>query len=376
MKRLYLVCALCLSLSSPLIAQDTPGTITTLVKGLSTSTWPYTVGVDAKDNIYIGDSANVRRLNSDNTTGPVLGGDSSNGIMSLEDGVPAVRSILRSSVQRGRPLSAGIAVDGRGHIYVADPGNNRVRRVDTSGIIWTFAGPTMTGNQFQPAPQGGFSGDGDLATQALLDRPTDVAVDVQGNIYIADSGNGRARMVTPDGFVWTVAGSGRGMESPSGDGGPAANAALVTPYSVAVDVKGNIYIVDFDTHRIRRVSPDRIITTIAGTGKGGFSGDGGPGTQAALSFPRGVAIDGEGNLYIADSGNNRIRRVDRDGIITTFAGTGLLGSSGDGGPATEATLYDPSDVAVDLKGYVYIAFNGSNQIRRVSPLRAYDGVTD
>jgi sugar lactone lactonase YvrE len=262
-----------------------------------------------------------------------------------------------------------MAVDTRGNIYAADTGNNRVRRVDKNGFIWTFAGPKIAGNQQQPPPTGGFSEDGTPVSLALLDRPTDVAVDVHGNVYIADSGNGRIRMVTPEGFLSTIAGSGGGISSPVGDGGPATNAALVTPYNIAVDLKGNIYIADFDVHRIRRVSPDLVITTFAGTGEVGFSGDGGPATQATLHYPRGIAVDGEGNVYIADSGNNRIRRVDRNGTITTFAGTGVRGFAGDGGPATQAALDTPTDVAVDARGYVYIAFLGSYHIRRVSPLR-------
>jgi hypothetical protein len=172
-----------------------------------------------------------------------------------------------------------------------------------------------------------------------------------------------------DGFIWTFAGNGGSILSPVGDGGPATNAALVSPYSVAVDSKGNVYIADFEAHRIRKVTPDLIITTFAGTGRDGFSGDGGPATQATLSYPSGVAVDVEGVVYIADRGNNRIRRVDKGGIITTFVGTGLRGYSGDGGLATQAQLDAPSDVTVDPRGYIYIADFGNSRIRRVSPLK-------
>lgn len=233
----------------------------------------------------------------------------------------------------------GVAVDGHGNVYIADVGNSRVRKVSPDGTITNYAG---TGTA-------GFSGDGGPATSAQLKNPKGLAVDGQGNLYIADWY--RVRKVSPGGTITTIAGS-NGIYL--GDGGPATSAALNTPTAVAVDGQGNVFITDTEHQLVRKVSPDGIITTLAGTGGFGFSGDGGPATSAELRDPDGVAVDGEGNVYIADSGNNRVRKVSPDGTISTVAGTGTAGLSGDGGPATSAELYYPSGVAVDGQGRLYI----------------------
>jgi len=211
----------------------------------------------------------------------------------------------------------------------------------------------------------GFSGDGGSAIQASLDTPLGVAVDAKGNLYIADRNNYRIRRVGTEGIITTFAGT--GTQGFSGDRGPATQANLNNSLGVAVDAKGNVYIADTDNGRIRRVGPDGIITTLAGTGTYGFSGDGGTAVQAQLYRPNGITVDAKGNLYIADEGNHRIRRVGPDGIITTFAGTGREGFSGDGGPATQAQLFVPSGVAVDTKENVYIADSNNHRIRRVGP---------
>ena len=212
-----------------------------------------------------------------------------------------------------------------------------------------------------------FSGDGGLATSTSLLAPRGVAVDGSGNLYIGDSGNQRIRKVYAAffGIITTVAGN--GTAGLSGDGGPAGSASLSYPGGVAVDGAGNLYIADSGNQRIRKVDTAGIITTVAGNGVRGFSGDGRPAGSASLSYPGGVAVDGAGNLYIADSGNQRIRKVDTAGIITTVAGNGTAGFTGDFGPATSARFNNPSGVAVDGAGNLYIADSGNQRIRKLSP---------
>jgi sugar lactone lactonase YvrE len=249
----------------------------------------------------------------------------------------------------------GVALDGVGNLYIADTGNNRIRRVDTNGTISTVAG---NGSRT-------YAGDGGAATNASLYSPYGVALDTTGNMYIADSSNNRIRMVGTNGIVSTVAGkAGRGY---SGDGGTATNASLNYPYGVALDSLGNLYIADNGNNRIRIVCTNGIIATVAGKTGGGYSGDGGAATNASLYTPAGVAVDALGNLYIADSSNNRIRRVDANGIITTVAGNGSRTYAGDGGAATNASLSSPESVAVDAWGDLYIADTFNDRIREVFP---------
>ncbi len=249
-------------------------------------------------------------------------------------------------------LPEGVAVAPDGSVYIADTGNDRIRRVGPDGIITTVAG---TGNY-------GFSGDGGQATQAMLNYPSGVAVGPDGSLYIADSDNYRIRRIGSDGVITTVAGT--GDWGSTGDGGPATQAELAYPSGVAASPDGSLYIADQLNDRIRRVGPDGIITTVAGTGIYGFSGDGGPATQATLDLPAGVAVAPDGSLYIADYGNSRVRRVGPDGIITTVAGGGVTGL-GDGGPATGADLNWPYSVAVAPDGSLYIADSDNFRVRRV-----------
>ena len=203
-----------------------------------------------------------------------------------------------------------VAVDGAGNVFIADEGNDRIRKVDSAGIITTVAGTGRTG----------FSGDGGPAVNARLSRPSGVAVDGAGDLFFADSGNNRIRKVDVSGTISTVAGTGEGIFGGgfSGDGGPAVNAQLQGPRGVAVDGAGNVFIADSDNYRIRKVDSAGVITTVAGTGEFGFSGDGGPASQAQLSIPEGVAVDGAGNVFIADSGNARIRKLTpMTGPVTT-----------------------------------------------------------
>ena len=240
----------------------------------------------------------------------------------------------------------GVAADVSGNIYIADFENHRVRRVDRAGRIATVAG---TG-------QHGFSGDGGPATAARLAFPSGVAADSAGNLYIADEGNRRVRRVDARGNIATIAGAG---EESTGAAQP------IFPSGVAVDGAGNVYIADDENHRVLRVDRAGKVTAVAGSGEPGYGGDGGPAAAARLYFPVGAALDDAGNLYIADRSNHRIRKVDRAGIMTTVAGSGEPGFDGDGGPATAARLRFPGGAAVDSAGNLYVADSGNDRIRRV-----------
>jgi sugar lactone lactonase YvrE len=216
----------------------------------------------------------------------------------------------------------------------------------------------------------GFSGDGGLATAAMIRMPSGIAVDSSGNLYIADMINNRIRKVTPDGMISTVAGNGtRGF---SGDGGQATMAMLNWPNKLAVDSSGNIYFADGDNERIRKITPDGKITTVVGSGNMGFSGDGGPATAAQYIWVGGMTIDSSGNLYFSDYQNHRIRKVDTNGVINTVAGSGTTpgpnggGYSGDGGPATAAKLKHPTGVAVDSAGNIYFGDSDNSVVRKVT----------
>lgn len=269
------------------------------------------------------------------------------------DGVPATEAKLYAAKD--------IDLGPDGSLYIVD-GDDCVRKVGPDGIISSFVGTSYSGSNE------GFSGDGGPATEAQLYNPIGVAAGPNGNVFIADTANQRIRRVDPEGIISTFAGN--GSSGFSGDGGQATEAMLNSPSYVAVSPDGSLYISDRVNSRIRYVGPGGIISTVAGNGVRGFSGDGGPATEAQLNYPMGIAVGPDGSIYIADQYNHRIRRVSPDGIISTVAGNGIRGYFGDGGQATEAQLFTPSNVAADPDGNLLIVDYGNYVIRRVGP----DGV--
>ncbi|MBK9966031.1 MAG: hypothetical protein IPP07_14430 [Holophagales bacterium] len=273
------------------------------------------------------------------------------------DGSRRVRGRRSPCLGSDLAYPAGLAFDRAGNLYIADSENNRIRRVRVAtGVIETFAG---TG-------EWGFSGDGGPALQASLAQPLALALDGDGNLLVADSFNDRVRKVDLGSLViTTIAGS--GSQASAGDGGPATLATLRLPVALALDLAGNIFVAEQDGHRVRKIDLSTgLITTVAGTGEAGFTGDGGPATAARLSRPRGLAFDLSGSLYVADAENFRIRRVSAAGVITTYGGTGESGVGGDGGPAA-AALFSPAGLANDFDGSgLAVVDLENNRIRRIS----------
>ncbi len=322
----------------------------------------------------------------------------------LRNGGPATDGLLWNPT--------GVAVDGNGNLYIVDQSDNLVRRVAANGVISTFAGTGRTGIGQNGIP----------ATESDIYKPEGVAVDAAGNVYFTN-GRNRVRKVTLDGTVSTYAGS--GSYGYTGDGGPAVDASFRAPKGLAVDSNGNVYVADYSNHCIRRIGVDGTVTTVAGTGEQGFSGDGDQATAAQLKYPEDVAVDGAGNVYIADTSNSRIRKIAPDGVITTVAGNGssgiptagtatdtslgfpysvaamadgtlyvggsayvvridtngmltpvVLGSGfvGDGGPASDAGVDIIYGIAVAADGTVYLADSGHNRVRAISPGGTIDTV--
>ena len=281
------------------------------------SSYPMRVAGDRAGNLFVADAhhARIRRIDAVTQIIDTVAGCGVEGYSG--DGGPATRAQIASP--------HGTSLDEHGNLFIADLKNDRIRRVDAStGTITTVAGNG----------EHGYSGDGGPATEAMLASPIAVTVSHKGDLYIADHRNSRIRVVdAATGIITTVAGTGDG-----GDGGPATQAAISLP-DVVLDAEGSLYIADGANNRIRKVDSNGTITTVVGTGRTEFSDDGDPAHQASLSMPYSIALDGEGNLYVVDTGNYRVRRIDAStGVITTVAGNGSYGFSGDGGPATDATL--------------------------------------
>jgi len=306
---------------------------------------PDGIAVDSQGIVFVaaGGLAMILKIDTSGVVSVVAG----NGLVRYSgDGGPATGASLSNPM--------GLAVDGAGNLYIADVGNAVVRRVDLTGTITTVAGNG----------QHGFAGDGGPAVSAMLSNPTAVAVDKAGNLYIADSLEERIRLVRPDGTISTLAGN--GTDGLTGDNGPALQAGFGRPSGLALDSAGNLYVADQFNNVVRKIS-NGAITTVAGNGNGGSSGDNGPATKAALGIVNGVAFDAAGNLYISTIGNQGIRRVDTSGTITTIAGTGKAGFSGDGSTALSAAFSTPGALAVDPSGAVLVVDQDNNRIRRVVP---------
>jgi YD repeat-containing protein len=310
--------------------------------------FPAAIAVDSAGNIYIPDNGNnvVRKVSVSTGVISTIAGTGTEGYSG--DGGPA------TSAELDNPIA--VAVDASGNVYIADENNNRIRKVTVStGMITTAAG---TGT-------GAYSGDNGAATTAELSNPEEIAFDAAGNLYIADTENSVVREVAAStGFITTVAGNHSWGDS--GDGGPATGAAFFEPTGVAVDEAGNLYVSDGGDSTVREVAASTgIISTVAGNRTAGYSGDNGPATSAELNHPYALAVDATGNVYIADYGNFVVRKMSTTGVITTVAGNGIQGYSGDGGPATDAELTYPRGVVVDSTGDIYVADTGSHVVRVV-----------
>ena len=255
-----------------------------------------------------------------------------------------------TSAQLNQP--AGLAVDAAGNLYIADSNNSVVRKVTPGGTISTVAG---TGGKF------GFSGDGGAATSAKMMAPFGVALDSSGNLYIADYFGWIRKVTASSGNISTIAGNGN--IGYAGDGGPATSGVFYNPVGVAVDASGNIYVADSNNGAVREISGGTINTIAGGTGMLGYTGDGGLALFAQFSQISGIAVDAQGNIYVADTGNNAIRLFPAGGNVSTIAGNGTQGYTGDTSFATFAELNGPQAVAVTAAGNVYFADTGNNAVR-------------
>jgi sugar lactone lactonase YvrE len=304
---------------------------------------PTALAFDGTDSLFLVTGARVRRVRLSTGNIDTYAG---NGTLTttVTDGVPA------TSVGFGLLTAIDWSAGG---LLLADSAAQRVRLVRaTTGLLETVAGAGL-----------GATGVGGVATRALVETPVGLGFAADGTVYVT---TGHAVMkVTPSG-LWEVVAGRRDEAGATGDGGPALAARFSSPDGLAVGPDGSLYVADTGNHRIRRISPSGVVSTVAGTGVAGFSGDEGPGLSAQLSSPRGVAVDGEGLLYIADTGNHRIRRLESDGRISTLAGTGVAGFAGDGSGARAMVMNGPADVAVSPSGDVFIADSGNGRVRRIA----------
>ncbi|MDP9049899.1 MAG: Ig-like domain repeat protein [Acidobacteriota bacterium] len=349
---------------SALLRAGRGGALVRLWLGLVASWWlvgtagaqalalPSAIVFDAQGNLYFAETGNhvVRKFSTAGVTTTAAG----TGVQGFAgDGAAAVAAELDSP--------AGLAIGATGDLFIADTHNHRVRKVAAAtGIISTVAGTGAAA----------FSGDGGAATAARLDLPTALAIDAAGDVYVADTDNYRVRMIAAGtGVITTVAGD--GVERFAGDGGPATAASIDSPNGLAVDAAGNLYIADTHNGRVREVSViSGVISTAAGSGPAAFSGDGGAATAAGLALPRGLTIDAAGNIYVADSANHRVRRISVAGKIATVAGQGTEAFLGDGAPAVAASLDSPHAVAISPAGLLTLADRDNQRIRQLDALPA------
>jgi uncharacterized protein (TIGR03437 family) len=293
---------------------------------------PTGIAIDSAGNIFIADTVNhrIREILASNGNIKTVAGNGTAGYTG-DKGQAA-------SAELNQP--SGVAVDGSGNLYIADTNNHVIRKVTSGGVISTFAGNNQAGS----------SGDGGAANVAQLNSPTAVALDSANNVYIADTGNNTIRVVAPNGNINTIIGTGN----------------LTKPTSIAVDASGVLYLTDPGNNRVAKFTGGRL-TIVAGTSVPGFSNDGGQATAAQLNNPKGVAVDAAGNLYITDTNNCRIRKVTPDGVITTIAGNAKIGYTGDGGPATAASLSFPYGLALDASGNIYFTDSNNHALRELQP---------
>jgi trimeric autotransporter adhesin len=318
---------------------------------LATFRFPEGCTIGGDGNLYIEDTGNfrIRVVSADGNIHTVAGNGQ---FESTPDGTPAANSSLVAPNL--------LSFDPSGRLLIADSGDYTVRRINSDGTVQTIAGTGVEG-----------VGDGYVLTygqqgnQTLIGTARQAVADAQGNIYVSDDYAGVVYKITPNGILNVFAGQVYVYGSGS-DNIQATNSSFITPQGLALDQNGNLYISDPDDNRIRKVSTNGIITTFAGTGTAGFSGDGGPATQATLNFPQGIAFDSKGDLIIADRVNNRLRMVSPDGNISTIAGDGTPGSTGNGGPATAAGLNQPDVVATDSAGDIFLIETGGTTVRRIN----------
>ncbi len=303
---------------------------------------PYFIAIDKSDNIYISDNVNscIRRVSRAGFITTIAGVKALGGGYSGDGGLATAAAF--SNVE-------AMALDGIGNLYVVDRGNNCIRKISTAGIITTVAG---TGT-------GGISGDGGQATASALFDPTGIFVDKAGNLFIGETF--KLRKVNTTGIISTIAGD--GTSGYGGDGGPATAAQINRAEGNFIDSFGNIYF--SDANKVRMINTTGIISTVMGTGFASFGGDGGPATDAAVDNPNGITADKYGNIYISDAFNQRIRKINKLGIVNTVAGTGAYGYNGDGINALAAQLCTPLAGAFDSYGIFYIADACNNRIRKI-----------
>lgn len=314
--------------------------------------------VDAAQNIYIADGVYnnvIRKVNAATGIITTIAGTGTAG--TTGDGGPATAAKLNGP--------SGVYVNAAGDVFITEAFGNVIRKIDAgTGIIHTVAGSGL----------GAYFGDGGPATSAGLNVPNAITGDTAGNLYFTEYGSSTVRKITAStDIISTIAGT--GLPGTSTDGVPAITVPLKHPDGLCVDKMGNVYVVDAQTHRIRKITAATgIISTVAGNNTYGYSGDGGPATMAKLFNPWDVHLDAAGNLYIADASNNAIRKVNTAGIISTIAGNGTSGYSGDGGNSLDALLYGPSGISVTASGIIYVVDGGNNVVRKIAAPTAVNTV--